>query len=1165
MKRLLPGTHSSMARGAEKGGTLKGPLPSLSSKAMHGPTESGLLRLAIARGLLCWEDLDSLAERLPTLSTQPGEIAALLEGRWIRALVDAGRLSPETVAALAAELETPEEDATPDWTVGGRHASRRPARHGAESGLPPEYRFLAGWTRYRVERLLGEGGMGTVFKAFDPTLGRYVALKFLHKNDDGHADRFLREARSQARIAHPNVCPVHEVGEVDGRPFIAMQYVEGKSLGELRGELPRETLLRVVRDVARAVHAAHRNGLIHRDLKPGNILLARDESGELHPYVVDFGLALEQGETGLSRTGVISGTPAYISPEQVQGKGLDRRTDVYSLGVVLYELLAGAPPFRSGNLAKLLVQLVEEEPKPLRQADPSLPEDLETLVGKCLEKDPERRYATARDLAEDLDRFLEGEPILARPAGWLYRTGKRLRKNRALTVVSAAAVLALLSLGAVSLWSGWRARERAELAQRFGQRIGELESSMAYEASLPRHDMTPHKRRLRREMEAIGAEMRRLGGIAEGPGNLALGEGDLALHRYEEARAHLERAWEAGLRRPELSLALGRTLAALYERTQAEGGRETGRDEIERHYRLPALDYLRQGGSGPGDSPYAAALLAFFERRYPEARAAARRAWQERPSFYEAGQLEAEVSMAQGNEAVNSGRYEEALAFFDQAGEVYRELLGRLPSEAGLYGGDCERRARWVEAARAVRQVPDERVSEALAACDLALAVDPELVDAMVERAAILWRQGYYKSTHGKDPEGDLGTALAWAGRALAADPHNARTYNQLAAAHRLLAQWELGHGRDPMRHASQGIEAARKAVELQPSLPSAHAGLGTAYLLLVQVEQRRGADPRRAVELAEASYRRALALDPRLIVAHINLGNAWKSMAEVEVARGGDPTASVGKAVAAFQRAAELNPSYAPVYNNLGNAHLTLGEYLLTRGSDPRQALTAAAQSYGKAVAVKPDYSLARFNLGYTYRSLGEGLLGQGQDPGPALSAADAALREYLRLNGTDADAFLEQARVRLVAARFCLTRRASPAPELDRADAALQAAAKLDPRHPDVFFTQAQVSRFRAESASDRGRMGEALRGGLDRVAQALAVTPGDGRYLALQGLLRYRAASLEPDSARRLNAAREAVASLEAALKANPLLAREYGPVLGEARQSAGLDEESLKRKA
>src|SRR5262249_22276735 len=147
----------------------------------------------------------------------------------------------------------------------------------------------------------------------------------------------------------------------------------GRSLGELCEELTVEAKVRLIRDVARAVHAAHRNGLIHRDLKPGNILMAREESGDLHPFVVDFGLAQEAGETALSRTGMISATPPYISPEQARARPLARRRDVYSLGVVLYELLAGFPPFKGSNLARILVELVQEDAKPLRQIDPAIP------------------------------------------------------------------------------------------------------------------------------------------------------------------------------------------------------------------------------------------------------------------------------------------------------------------------------------------------------------------------------------------------------------------------------------------------------------------------------------------------------------------------------------------------------------------------------------------------------------------------------------------------------------------------------------------------------------------------------------------------------------------------------------------------------------------------
>jgi tetratricopeptide (TPR) repeat protein len=336
--------------------------------------------------------------------------------------------------------------------------------------------------------------------------------------------------------------------------------------------------------------------------------------------------------------------------------------------------------------------------------------------------------------------------------------------------------------------------------------------------------------------------------------------------------------------------------------------------------------------------------------------------------------------------------------------------------------------------------------------------------------------------------------------------------------------------------------------------MASAHAGLGTAYLVLVQSQQRQGLDPRQAVEAAAASYRRAIDLDPKRIASFVNLGNTWKSMAEVQVAHGMNPSGSVGKAVAAFLQATHLNPEYAAAHNNLGNVHLTLGEYLLTSGGDPRQSLSNAARSYERALAIKPDYSLARFNLGYTYRSLAEGLLDQGQDPGPALAAADSALDEYLRLNPDDADAFLEQARVRIVAARRDLQVKASCEKSLTQAATDLRRAEAVNPKYPDVLFTQALVARWRAEA--DPGKSKAALQEGLERVGRALAINASEARYLALRGLLQHRLARQDSNPDRRREGARQAVASLQAALKANPLLAREYGPVLADARLDAGM---------
>jgi predicted Ser/Thr protein kinase len=1134
---------------------------------MSPPVESSLLRLAIAKGLLRWEDLDAVAEHLPSESGS-GSVSPL-HGRWVRALLEAGLLTGEDVERLSAEIQGDRDDRTPDLSGDARPWPVAPAEGPPPpSPFPPELRFLADWPRYRVERHLGSGGMGSVYKAFDPSLGRWVALKFLHRNDASQTERFLREARAQARVSHPNVCQVHEVGEAEGRPYIAMQYIEGRSLGELCDELPLADKVRLMGDTARAIHAAHRTGLIHRDLKPGNILLARDEGGEVHPYVVDFGLAMAQDDVSLSRTGMISGTPGYISPEQAQGGALDRRTDVYSLGVVLYELLAGRPPFTGSNLARILVQLVQEEPKPLRQVAPSTPEDLETIVGKCLEKDPARRYESARDLAEDLDRFLDGEPIRARPAGFTYRAGKRLRKNRALAAVSAAAVLALVLVGALSLRAEWRARERAQLAQRFGQRIGSFKTSMEYVATQPLHDITPYKRELRAEMESIRAEMKKIGPLAAGPGSFALGQGYLALHQDDLARADLERAWSAGEHGPDVAEALGLAFGRAYERALSDADRspnaaesETRREEAERAYRDPALRYLREALAGSPGSASLAGLIAFYDGRYADALAAARRdpaSSQETQGSQgtQAAQLEAKVYRAQGIEAVRAGRYEEALRLFDRSGEIYGRLIASRPSDPDLYAEDCGRRENQLQAAMPLADVPEPRIKEDLAACDRALRVDPGLTAALAREAGIFWRLGEQKLKRGTDPAPDLSAGIRLAGQVVALDPRDVQGYDHLAVSHRLLAQWKMGHGEDARPDLAQGIEAARHAVEIQPEMASSHSNLGTAYLVLAQDQQRRGADPRQATDKSIAGYQQASVLNPSSLPAFIGLGNAWKVRSEIEIAQGFDPSPSIGRAVAALERAAVLNPRFASIFNNLGNAHLTLGEYLLTRGIDPREALDRAATSYQRAIDLKPDYSLARYNLGYTWRSLAEGLLDQGQDPLPALARGGAVLDEALRLNPTDADVFLERARVKRLAARWRMRQRQDPEPDLRAAAAELARAETLNPQQPDVFFTQGLIARDRAESAQDGAARAAALRQGLERVGRALAINAGEARYLALRGVFEGMGARQETDPDRRQAAARKAVASLEAALKANPLLQREYGPVLAEARLDAGL---------
>lgn len=313
---------------------------------------------------------------------------------------------------------------------------------------------------YEVGRQLGRGAQGSVYEAIDTRLGRRVALKVLRAPHDRAAEfylRFQREAEAASRIDHPGICTVYEAGIEDGHPFIAMQFVDGPDLsGELASSSPgtRDVLqrrLEILERVARAIDAAHRRGLVHRDLKPGNILLT--SSGE--PIVCDFGLAqiLAEDRTQLTRTGDVRGTPAYMAPEQITGSGtLDARADVHALGVMLYEAVTGTRPYEGATMAMLAANIVRGEPEIPR----GLPRDLRVVLATALARDPARRYATAEALAEDLTRIREGRSILARPPSLARRAVRVIAHNRVVTASVAILVLGL----------AWFAYQQSQLAVR---------------------------------------------------------------------------------------------------------------------------------------------------------------------------------------------------------------------------------------------------------------------------------------------------------------------------------------------------------------------------------------------------------------------------------------------------------------------------------------------------------------------------------------------------------------------------------------------------------------------------------------------------------------------------------------------------------------------------
>jgi serine/threonine protein kinase len=321
---------------------------------------------------------------------------------------------------------------------------------------PDRANAFADFGDYELLEVIGRGGQGVVYRARQKSLNRTVAVKLIglgHWASDPHLKRFRREAEAAASLEHSCIVPIYEVGERDGSCYFSMKLVEGGQLDAVvkREPMPIRQAVELIAKVARTVHYAHEHGILHRDIKPGNILL--DRKGE--PHLTDFGLArLIETESTVTRTMEVLGTPSYMAPEQAVGNNdaISSATDVYGLGAVLYQLLTGQPPFAGGTTYETIKLLLDTEPRQPRLLNPKIDRDLSTICLKCIEKDPKRRYFSALAVAEDLERWLKHEPILARHSGILARGKKWVRRNPTSGLLAAS----LIALAAAAGWIIWK-------------------------------------------------------------------------------------------------------------------------------------------------------------------------------------------------------------------------------------------------------------------------------------------------------------------------------------------------------------------------------------------------------------------------------------------------------------------------------------------------------------------------------------------------------------------------------------------------------------------------------------------------------------------------------------------------------------------------------------
>ena len=884
---------------------------------------------------------------------------------------------------------------------------------------------------YEVQAVLGRGGMGIVYRAWHLRLHRPVALKMLLAGacaTPPERQRFLREAEAAAGLQHPHIVQVHDVGEHDGRAYFTMELVEGGSLAQKLAGTPQPAgkAAALLATLAEAVHVAHQRGIVHRDLKPDNVLLTADGT----PKISDFGLARRlEGAAGLTLSGVPMGTPSYMAPEQAQGKprAVGPGTDVYALGAILYELLTGRPPFRGETVTETLQQVIADEPVPPSRLNPKVPRDLETICLKCLHKEPERRYASARELADDLGRFVRGESVLARPVGVVESLRRCVWRRPAATGMLAAVVL-LVATGAVGTWLLYqqRADARARQAQTDQEVRGDLERARGllvegWEAA----DLA--------KLAQASSEADRAAVIARSGGASAAvrqeaeafrGDATGRLNRTEKDRALLEALRDVSIPYE--------TFAYLHD--EASWPIVLAQPSADEQY---AAAFLRWGldVDGTAEAEVVARLgaepdsvvqelIAALDgwmlerlRNRPEA------AW--RRLFRVAEQLDGSERRRRLRSLLISGAPPRAEGVAGLAGvgspwpslwelargsawrpllELRRELDPRtepVPTVV-LLAYACANVGDATGAEQVLRQAVTARPEEVVLLATLGRLLERQGASRRADAV------GYYRAARSRSRH--LGLALSralfLAGKSGEAEEVLRELALQPEHDHNPALSFYLGAALIGQRRYGEAEAAYREAILLRPDWGEAHSNLGAAL------------NSQRKYGEAEAACRKAIDLKPDDSTAFTNLGNALNHQGRH------------GEAEAACRKAIDLRPDYAEAHVNLGSALHDQGKH------------AEAEAAYRKALDLKPDLVEAQHNLGTvrmrqqrygeaevafrkalelrpdlveTHNNLGSALLGQQR-----YGEAEVAVRKALDLRPDFAEAHYNLGDIRLRQQRY-------------------------------------------------------------------------------------------------------------------------------------------------
>jgi serine/threonine-protein kinase len=871
--------------------------------------------------------------------------------------------------------------------------------------------------KFEIFELLGRGGIGEVFRARDVELDRIVALKRLQSSSPEDRARLLAEAKHQARIDHPYVCKVFGYGELEGRPYLALQYAPD---GTLAGSYRRMSLserLRLLQRVALAVDAAHQIGLIHRDLKPSNILLEKEPDGGVIPLVADFGIARAL-TAEVTHSGTVVGTPAYMSPEQALGRrSVDHRTDVYALGATLYELACEHRPFQ-GEPTNVLLQIVDKDPPSPRTYDRSLSRDLESIIQRCLEKDPARRYPSARALADDLDRYLKGDVVVARPRTIRYRLSKWARRRRGYVALALAGALGVIVASAFAIRARVDAARRSRVAEELGSGLARIQNAWRIATLLPPHDVSPDREALAGDLAGVAELVDGAPQETEGPGRVVLARARLLLGDPDGANDELARARALGERSAAYQSALGETLLALHRRGALAAESLTGDerkqllDGLRARYLEPAAAALARGDAR---SPLLAAELAFAAGRPDDALAAAARD----PADPDEHVLAARVLRDRAWDLAIAGKCDDADQVAARAlaeARAAREIARSLPD---AWAAECAASALGPQVASCRAIDPSSAVEATAASCEAGRAIDPKREELVMIEANARNVGESVLFTLDKDPTPMIDALVKVTAEARAAFPDAVWPLTMEGAADGLLGDLLGEADKDPREIVGRGLALLKEANRRQPSQLAFHK-IAQLDKTLGNWLGENGQDPTAAYDEGIAAAQQATALTPDAYFPFESLGNITCDRGTYELERGADPAPWFAQSRKAYERVLALRPNYEAAYNTLAIDDWGDGVYLAAHGGDPTKPYEAAIAEYRKTIELGPDDWLAPFNLAEALRYRGSYEVTMGRDASAYVDEGRRVLAQVLSHKVPNHDDVVEElAATDLLAAR--------------------------------------------------------------------------------------------------------------------------------------------------